>query len=140
MTTMSTYAGAITKYLSGLGKRNGHSNPDNSTNTAPLMADAFLWDTAAKYCKQQATAAWKALDTAIPSPDPVPGQETIAAESQCFALVYKFSKPVRRFNQDALVSYLKRTHGFSDAQAAAALDAAKVESSPTTTTRVVEKG
>ena len=86
---------AVTKLVAGQPRPQGNSDT--------LLHQAFMWDEIARLASGKSKEAWKALEPLLDETDLHEG-ENLVCKGQKFAASVKLSKPVKRFNAEAMAA------------------------------------
>jgi len=81
--------------------------PTSKKNADSLAIDALIYDYAEKFCKGAADQAWAALE--LPDRDTIPEGDSILYDGDVIAVTAAMTKPINRFNEDALADLLKKS-------------------------------
>lgn len=144
MADRMTHKGAILKYLRGLGKRNGHVNPDSKDNMGQYLGEIFMWSVAKKFVDDEYKKAWETVETVglVPDKDKLrqsPDTEKQLFESPSYACNAKVSKPMRRFKKDVFIGRLAKKYKLDAAELKMLADSCMEEGNPSVSLSVVER-
>lgn len=133
----------IVKFLTGLGRKNGHMNPDLS-NTGAFLGNIYLWEEATSYCKARAESAWKNLEAEKDLYDFTKDEKRIKGDytlmtSTKFTLNLKMSAPRKTFKAEAVIEYLTEKKKWKLTDAQALVEACTTEGKPSKTYTIIEK-
>lgn len=85
--------------------------PHSKRNADTITIDALIYDYAEAFCKKGSDAAWGNLiaDGLIPDRDSISEGDSILYDGDVIAVTATLTKPVNRFNEDALTELLKKS-------------------------------
>lgn len=134
-----SYKQAIITYITGLGRRNGHANPDK-TNTGSIMAEVFQWQTAHQIVEARLKAAKERLREVIKEPPTKPGI-AILGESPMFTAMATVKKGAQRFDRDVFIDAVIERWPEIKRHELVEIAAASIKvAAPATTITIVERG
>lgn len=83
--------------------------PKSKNNQDSLALDALIYDYAEKFCKGASEQAWANLVEAqiVPDRDDLPIGDSVAYDGEIVAVTANLTKPINRFDEDALAEILK---------------------------------
>lgn len=112
--------------------------PDKA-NTAPLLQDAFLWDTVASQAKHKSDQAWDRIEKeGLYNREALEIGESVPVESETLALKAKVTNPVRRLDEAELIKLMGR-HKISHLKAKEIIEAAKIPGKSRVILSIVER-
>lgn len=114
-----SFRASIVHYISALGSKNGHINPDKKHNSGNYLGDLFIWNTAKKYCetmiadiegqmlREKLVKDKEKLRKEAGNSYPY---ENVVCESPSFVLVGKVQTPRSSFDKDAFIQKVSVGH------------------------------
>lgn len=85
--------------------------PQSKRNSDSVAIDALIYDYAVRFCKGASDQAWDNLTDAglVPERDAIPQGDSVCYDGDVIAVVANLTKPVNRFDEDALADLLKKS-------------------------------
>jgi hypothetical protein len=116
-------------------------NNSDKSNTGKVLANAFVWDTIAKYAKKQSELAWEQMekDGIISYKGLLASTKYTLAESPSFFVTDNVSTPRKIFTPSVLIAALKKKYKVPEPIAKEMIEAAKVPGNSTHTCAIVER-
>jgi len=83
------------------------ARPHSKRNADAQVVDALIYDYAEKFCKGASEQAWANLE--LPDRETIPEGDSILYDGDIIAVTASMTKPINRFNEDALAELLKKS-------------------------------
>ena len=85
--------------------------PNSKRNGDAVAIDALIYDYAEAFCKKGSEAAWANLvaEELIPDREGIDEGDSVLYDGDVIAITANLTKPINRFNEDALAELLKKS-------------------------------